>query len=76
MWFQRFSVICTELLLLWAINRYVESAGVGKTQRNVIFALVAFNGGLILVDHIHFQYNGMLLGLLVLCVDFANRVRW
>lgn len=34
----------------------------GKVQRNVIFFLIFAHPGLLIVDHIHFQYNGFLLG--------------
>jgi len=40
-----------------------------------VFGLVILNGGLLLVDHIHFQYNGLLIGLLVLCLALAREKR-
>lgn len=39
----------------------------------VVITLAVFNSGLILLDHVHFQYNGMLLGILLLSISFVLR---
>ncbi|CAK0825594.1 unnamed protein product, partial [Prorocentrum cordatum] len=57
--FQRCSVIACDLLLL--AGAYAAGGGAAAPV-----ALVLLNPALLLVDHIHFQYNGMLLGLLLL----------
>ena len=72
-YFQRLTVIITEVLLYYACHRYFLSCT--RLRRAVklydmLFSLVAFNAGIIMVDNIHFQYNGMLLGLLVLIIDY------
>lgn len=51
--------------------RYLSKS---SQQQISIYFLTIANAGLILVDNIHFQYNSMLLGILILCFDFAKRV--
>jgi hypothetical protein len=57
---QRLSVICTDVVLYGAAwfgtRRYKEP------QRSIVFLLLIANAGLLIVDHIHFQYNGFLMG--------------
>jgi alpha-1,3-glucosyltransferase len=46
------------------------------TNALAVGSLVVFNAGLFLVDHIHFQYNGWLLGLLLLACALAAERRY
>lgn len=71
--FQRGSVIVTELVLYAATCYYLHD--VDKPTRRTVLGLVMLNGPLLLVDHIHFQYNGLVLGLLVLCLALAKDAR-
>jgi alpha-1,3-glucosyltransferase len=57
--FQRGTVILTELA---SLGGAVWAATNGDTQAALAFA---GSGALLLVDHLHFQYNGLLLGHLV-----------
>ena len=63
---QRLTVTATDALLMGAAAYALDPAASGLTQRRswLAFALVAAHAGLLLVDHIHFQYNGVLLGAL------------
>ena len=62
---QRLSVIISDALLVSAIAFATRKRS--HSQRRVIRWLVAANAGLLIVDHIHFQYNGLLIGGLPAC---------
>lgn len=74
--FMRGSVIATDLLLIAATWLYLSVSKLSESQQMQAFALVVFNAGLLLVDHVHFQYNGVLMGLLVLCIYCAQAERY
>lgn len=65
---QRGSVIVSDAVLIsgaWFATRR-EAA----PCRSLAFFLLVANAGLLIVDHIHFQYNGLLLGMHVIIYYF------
>ncbi|KAI8380155.1 glycosyltransferase family 57 protein [Blakeslea trispora] len=70
--FQRLTVIVTELVLYWALMRYTKHFG-DKYVNWMIAGSLFMHPGLIIVDHIHFQYNGLLYGILILSIVEAKR---
>ncbi|GAA5982832.1 hypothetical protein JCM5350_003002 [Sporobolomyces pararoseus] len=64
--FQRATVIVSELVLVFAVLRWAgKTLKPDSTTSFAIAASLLFHPGLIIVDHIHFQYNGFLLGILL-----------
>ena len=79
--FHRCSVIVTDVVLLAgciALSRVVaRSPGLFdsvETHQRVLTAIIFLNPCLLVVDHVHFQYNGMLLGLLFLVLAWTMQV--
>ncbi|EJD01446.1 glycosyltransferase family 57 protein [Fomitiporia mediterranea MF3/22] len=62
--FQRTSVIVTEIVLGLALLRFIRGAVEPSTQR-IISASLFLHPGFLIVDHIHFQYNGFMFGILL-----------
>eukprot|EP00899_Mesostigma_viride_P007196 jgi/Mesvir1/16478/Mv10036-RA.2 len=50
-------------------------AGGTTMHPGIILAFVTCSAGLFIVDHVHFQYNGPLLGLLIMSLAFAQEGR-
>lgn len=81
-WFQRTTVIVTDAVLFAGVLAYAGTWSAKDTldrkwsRRKVIITvfLTLFNPALLIVDHVHFQYNGMLVGLLLLSIS-AIRAR-
>ena len=70
--FQRLSVIMMDSLLIWTAWLYLSTSSLSLPNQLKVFVLVVFNVGLLLVDHMHFQYNGFLFGVLFLCIYYAK----
>lgn len=62
--FQRSTVIITEILLFAVLQTFINLSE-DKTLSFIIASSLALSPGLLIVDHIHFQYNGMMFGVLV-----------
>lgn len=81
--FQRITVIITEILLFWALEWYIRAANelrrnetslltnAQKYRAYAIAASIALSPGLLIIDHIHFQYNGFMYGILVFSITAA-----
>lgn len=62
--FQRVSVILSDVVLFYGIYKITRK--LDPKERFLTWVLVIWSPGLIIVDHLHFQYNGFLLGMLLL----------
>ncbi|KAJ3666447.1 hypothetical protein Zmor_001889 [Zophobas morio] len=74
--FQRLSVIITDLV--YAYGSYLCCKSIQKSWRTdvVLPILLITNCGLIMVDHIHFQYNGILYGVLLISLSYAMQAKY
>lgn len=65
-YFQRTTVIVTELFLVFALQSFIDSSPLQSKRAAQVAALsVILSPGLLIIDHIHFQYNGFMYGILV-----------
>ncbi|RCK64290.1 Dolichyl pyrophosphate Glc1Man9GlcNAc2 alpha-1,3-glucosyltransferase [Candida viswanathii] len=77
-YFQRITVIVSEFVLLYALQWMIDTSPTYVIRRRmyVATASLALSPGLILIDNIHFQYNGMMYGILLLCINSARLQRY
>ncbi|PLW31190.1 hypothetical protein PCANC_23172 [Puccinia coronata f. sp. avenae] len=76
--FQRITVILTELVFVAALIKLTSkpSKSHNPTTATAITASLLLHPALIIVDHIHFQYNGFLLGILLWSIWAAREKRF
>lgn len=70
--FQRITVIGSELVLFLSLQWYINTSSKidGESRRAyVIGSSLLLSPGLLIIDHIHFQYNGMMYGILILMIN-------
>ncbi|GFZ00729.1 ALG6, ALG8 glycosyltransferase family [Actinidia rufa] len=71
--FQRLTVILWDTVLIYGIYRLGRK--LGSRERNLIWVLVVWSPALLIVDHLHFQYNGFLMGILLVSLSLLEEGR-
>lgn len=72
-YFQRATVIGTELLLAYALQLFIDSTPMLSRRAAQVAALsILLSPGLLIIDHIHFQYNGFMYGILLWSLVLAR----
>ncbi|KAF5278621.1 hypothetical protein FQA39_LY00663 [Lamprigera yunnana] len=80
--FQRMSVIFTDAVFAYGVYRCCLVLKKNWRSKVILPLLLIANTGLLFIDHIHFQYNGIMYGLLLLsCANiiqghFLNGAFW
>jgi alpha-1,3-glucosyltransferase len=73
-YFQRITVIVSELVLVYALQMFVDSShGASKRAAQAAAISILLSPGLLIIDHIHFQYNGAMYGILVASLVLARK---
>ncbi|WFD41622.1 dolichyl-P-Glc:Glc1Man9GlcNAc2-PP-dolichol alpha-1,3-glucosyltransferase [Malassezia psittaci] len=72
--YMRATVLVTELVLAVAVYAYAQPSLAHDTDR-MLFISILLHPGLLIVDHIHFQYNGFLFGIMLWSLYFARTKR-
>ncbi|XP_061338480.1 probable dolichyl pyrophosphate Glc1Man9GlcNAc2 alpha-1,3-glucosyltransferase [Gastrolobium bilobum] len=71
--FQRVTVILSDLSLLYGVYRLTRN--LDSRKQKLIWLLVIWSPMLFIVDHIHFQYNGFLIGILLISISYLEEGR-
>lgn len=68
----RGTVVAADVVLLFGASALARATITGPSflgsapfSRNALVCMVFFHPGLLIVDHVHFQYNGFLIGVLL-----------
>ena len=69
--FQRATVIVSEVLYFCSCLSFLNTINAKSMKSLCIVFLVP---GLLVVDHLHFQYNGFMFGILIFSLTALHRV--
>ncbi|KAF9226448.1 glycosyltransferase family 57 protein [Gyrodon lividus] len=69
--YQRTTVILTELVLGATLLRFIRGA-VHPSRQCILTASLFLHPGFLIIDHIHFQYNGFMFGILLWSILMAR----
>ena len=75
-YYQRSTVIVSDLLFFYGCLRYFRSINPQGKIDFYRFILNYVNFGLIILDNIHFQYNSMMYGIMILSIALIQEKKY
>ncbi|XP_020240534.1 probable dolichyl pyrophosphate Glc1Man9GlcNAc2 alpha-1,3-glucosyltransferase [Cajanus cajan] len=72
-YFQRVTAILSDLSLLYGVYRLTRN--LDSRKQKLIWSLIVWSPMLFIVDHVHFQYNGFLIGILLISLSYLEEGR-
>ncbi|XP_066590080.1 dolichyl pyrophosphate Glc1Man9GlcNAc2 alpha-1,3-glucosyltransferase isoform X1 [Prorops nasuta] len=72
--FQRSTVMFADLVLALGVREICKQFHKSQNCSTIFTVLSLCNMGLLVIDHIHFQYNGFLIGILLLSIAKVSSV--
>lgn len=71
--FQRTTVIVSEILLYAVLQYYINTTSKARRSQSFIVATsIVVSPGFLIIDHIHFQYNGFLFAIFIASIVTAR----
>ncbi|QLG74056.1 hypothetical protein HG535_0F05680 [Zygotorulaspora mrakii] len=75
--FQRLTVIASEIVLFVVLQVFINTSPLSeRTQNFVVASSIVISPGFLMIDHIHFQYNGFLFGILIASIVAARNKQY
>ncbi|SCV06180.1 LANO_0H23860g1_1 [Lachancea nothofagi CBS 11611] len=75
--FQRLTVIASEVMLFVVLQIYINKSQMAERSANfVVASSIVLSPGFLMIDHIHFQYNGFLFAILIASILAAKHQRY
>lgn len=75
--FQRLTVIISEILLFVVLQVFINTSSASeKTRSFVVASSIVLSPGFLMIDHIHFQYNGFLFAILIASIVAAKNKKY